>query len=318
MLGPALILVFILPLNIRFPSAADSALTRPGFGQIRRRLATDQSLLSAAATLGWTLLVIFAGTQGVRHVRTRTELDLAEKLQQTLAPPLSIRNARYDIHGRSVPSSQMGGDLLDAVSHDGSLSCYVGDVAGHGIQAGVFMGMVKSSARTVLLRPGRLEGLLADLNQVLLEVKAGSATYVTFACLRCLDGGTIEYSLAGHGPILHYHGQSKTVSQLSMEQFPVGLFAGATFESGIVEVEPGDILALLTDGIPEVADRNDEQFGLERIGDLIAQNAAVDLAVLAEKLFAAVRRHGSQNDDETLLLVRAHSPRQDQRASLKN
>jgi serine phosphatase RsbU (regulator of sigma subunit) len=237
----------------------------------------------------------------------RTELELAEKLQQTLAPPLALRNASFEIHGRSAPSSQMGGDLLDALDDGEALACYVADVAGHGIQAGVFMGMVKSAVRTALLRPGPLENLLADLNRVLIGIKGDSATYVTFACLRCHAGGKIEYSLAGSGPILHYHAQSKTTSQLAMEQFPLGLFATATFHSGLVEIEPGDILTLLTDGLPEVADANDDQFGFEHIESIVARNALGPLSNLTERLFAASRQHGAQNDDETLVLVRANT-----------
>jgi len=203
----------------------------------------------------------------------------------------------------------MGGDLLDTVDDGEGMACYVGDVAGHGIQAGVFMAMVKSAARTALLRPGSLEGLLADLNRVLFEVKAGSSAYVTFACVRCRDRGPggrmVEYSLAGNGPILHYHARAKTTSQLAMEQFPLGMFAHATFQSGVVEIEPGDILTLLTDGLPEVEDSTHEQFGLNRIGEMLARNADSPLADLTQKIFAAVRQHGPQTDDETLVVVRA-------------
>jgi len=125
------------------------------------------------------------------------------------------------------------------------------------------------------------------------------------------DGGAlcarkVEYTLAGERPILHYHARPKTVSHLAMEQFPLGLFANATFENGVAEVEPGDILALLTDGLVEVTDANDEQFGLERISEIVVQNAAGPLADLTETLFAAVRRYGRQDDDETLILVRAN------------
>jgi len=283
----------------------NKTLMGPGFEYVRWRLAMDGGLSIAAAMAGYVIFILFIGTQGVRHVRVRTELELAEKVQQALAPPLDFTRAGYEIYGKSAPSSQMGGDLLDAVYDGEAMACYVGDVAGHGIQAGVFMGMVKSAARTALLRPGSLEALFADLNRVLFEVKAESATYVTFACVRCRDGGKVEYSLAGNGPILHYHASSKTMSQLTMEQFPLGLFAHATFQSCLVKVEPGDILALLTDGLPEVEDANGEQFGLERIGELVARNASGPLADLTEKLFAAVRRYGSRTDDETFVLVRA-------------
>ena len=301
---PMLILLVVLP-RIQSGLPASKILMDPGFEYLRWRLATVGMLSSAAAAIGYAVFVIFAGTQGVKHVRVSTELELAEKLQQTLAPPLAARNPAYEILGRSVPSSQMGGDLLDAVDDCGAMACYVADVAGHGIQAGVFMGMVKSSARTALLRPRPLAELLADLNRVLFDVKGGSSTYVTFACLRCGEGGKVEYTLAGNGPILHYRAHQRSVSRLGMEQFPLGLFANATFASGTVEVEPGDILALLTDGLPEVEDANHEQFGLERIGKIVARNADGPLADLTEKLFAAARQFGRQTDDETLVLVRA-------------
>jgi serine phosphatase RsbU (regulator of sigma subunit) len=170
------------------------------------------------------------------------------------------------------------------------------------------MGMTKSSVRTALLRPGPLKQLLADLNQVLFEIKAGSSTYATFACVRCGDAGQIEYALAGHGPILHYHARTKNVSFLMMEQFPLGLFAGAKFESQTAKLEPGDVLALLTDGLPEVADAQDEQFGLERICGILAEFGEHPLDELIARLFETARRHGRQIDDETLILVRAIPP----------
>jgi hypothetical protein len=302
---PAFIALVVLLSRFERLVPANLIMGDAAFAHIQSRLAIDGVLLTLCAVAGWALFVTFTGTQGVRHVRERTELELAERLQQTLAPPLSERNAQYEIHGKSVPSSQMGGDLLDAVEDGGELACYVGDVAGHGIQAGVFMGMIKSSARTALLRLSSLEELLADLNNVLIGVKAGLSTYVTFACLRCRKDGKVEYALAGHVPILHYRARSNAVSKLVMEQFPLGLFPNTTFESGSVIMEPGDMLVLLTDGLPETANQKDEQFGLDRIGEIVRGHRGGSLESMTETLFSAVRRHGRQDDDETLVLVRA-------------
>ncbi len=111
---PIAVLLVVLP-KIQSGLPANNLLMGPGFEYVRWRLAMGAMLAGAAAAIGWIILVLFAGTQGVKHVRVRTELELAEKLQQTLAPPLAARNPAYEILGRSVPSSQMGGDLLDAV-----------------------------------------------------------------------------------------------------------------------------------------------------------------------------------------------------------
>ena len=311
-----MVVLFVVLTKIQSGLPASKMLMGPGFEDVRWRLATGGMLAGAAAAIGYAAFVIFAGIQGVKHVRVRTELELVEKLQQTLAPPLAFRNPAYEILGKSVPSSQMGGDLLDAVDDCGALACYVADVAGHGIQAGVFMGMVKSSVRTALLRLRSLEELLADLNRVLFDVKGASPTYVTFACVRCSEDGKVEYTLAGNGPILHYHARQKSVSQLGMEQFPLGLFANATFQSGLVAVEPGDILALLTDGLPEVTNADDEEFGLERIGEIMARNAEGSLTDLTETIFAAARRYGRQTDDETHSYSSDRDPRHRTPASL--
>ncbi len=281
------------------------ALFAPELEPIRRRLALDAALMMGSAAMGYAIFLRTVGGEVARHVRTRAELVLAEMVQQSLAPPLAMRAAGYEVHGRSAPCSQMGGDLLDAVEERDGLALYVADVAGHGIQAGVFMGMVKSSVRTALMRPGSLAELLGDLNQVICQVKTSPATYVTFACLRCREGGHVEYSLAGSGPILHYRARTKSCEQAAMEQFPLGLFAKAEFESGGLQMEPGDILALMTDGIPETVNAQDDQFGLDRIGGILVREANAPTEKLAESIFAAVRRHGAQTDDETLVLIRA-------------
>jgi len=309
-----LVLLFIIESRVDRLLPVSPWLAGPAFSYVRERLAMDGIILGLAAVLGWITLMILAGTQGIKHVRARTELELAEKLQQTLAPPLAARNASYEVRGKSAPSSQMGGDLLDCLEDGESMACYLADVSGHGIHAGVFMGMVKSSVRTALLRPGPLEQLLADLNHVLFEIKGESPTYATFACVRCREQGQIEYALAGHGPILHYHARTKAVSFLAMEQFPLGLFAGVRFESRVASLEPGDILALLTDGLPEVADAKDEEFGLDRIGGILASHAESPLDESIGRLFESARRHGPQKDDETLILVRASSRGRERRS----
>jgi serine phosphatase RsbU (regulator of sigma subunit) len=155
-----------------------------------------------------------------------------------------------------------------------------------------------------LLKVAPLAALLGDLNRVFFDLKITPATYVTFACLRCSESGNVEYSLAGCGPILHYCAQLKTTAQLAMEQFPLGLFTHAAFQSGIVEIQPGDILALSTDGVSETTNISDEQFGFDRIAGIIAARPQAPLAEITESIFAAVRRHGLQADDETLVLVR--------------
>ena len=304
---PMVILIITATLVTARSLPPNRLLFEPGLEQLRKRLALEGALSVLGMSLGYAIFLRTIGTEVSRHIRTRAELVLAEQVQQSLAPPLALANAGYEIDGRSIPSSQMGGDLLDAVEGDGNIACYIADVAGHGIQAGVLMAMVKSSVRTALMKAHSMSDLMCELNQVLAGVKTGPAAYVAFTCARCLEGGVVEYSIAGAGPILHYDAQSQKVETLAMEQFPLGLFANAKFESRRLQTRPGDLLALLTDGVPETADSRDAQFGNERVAQMLASQAHAPLRAIIETIFSAARRHGSQTDDETLVLIRTSS-----------
>lgn len=104
---------------------------------LQMRLILDGIFMLVTINVGYTLFVIFIQTAGFKHMRNQTELELAERLQTTLVPPLSLRTDRVSIEARSIASSKMGGDLADALQSGGVTTCYVADVSGHGVAAGV-------------------------------------------------------------------------------------------------------------------------------------------------------------------------------------
>jgi len=145
------------------------------------------------------------------------------------------------------------------------------------------------------------------VNEVLLGLKEPDM-YVTLASLRSAGSGRLEYALAGHPPILHYHSSTRSVSELRMEQLPIAMFPAAKFQSSIVAVAPGDLLAVVSDGFLEVPNGKGEEFGSERIGRLVTQNATEPLSRIVDRLVAETTRFGSQQDDQTILLVRVLGP----------
>jgi serine phosphatase RsbU (regulator of sigma subunit) len=81
----------------------------------------------------------------------QTELALAQGIQHTLVPIVHSRSQFWEVYGVSLPSEQVGGDLVDLVQeHEGSALAYVADISGHGLQAGILMGMFKTAARTCI------------------------------------------------------------------------------------------------------------------------------------------------------------------------
>ena len=111
--------------------------------------------------------------------------------------------------------------------------------------------------------------------------------------------------MAGHVPIVHYRNRSRDATRLSMEQFPLGLIPGGCYASQRAQYSSRDLFLMLTDGISEVANDRDEEFGLARLEQLLIQHAAEPpLPDIWERIVERVRQHGLQQDDQTLLLIR--------------
>ncbi len=292
--GSTVLLIRVLPSH---PAGARLA------PELERRLILDAVFILVAIYAGYMLFLVFIETEGFRHLRAQTELELAERLQTTLVPPLSLQTAGVHIEARSMPSSKMGGDLADALVWGDSVTCYVADVSGHGIAAGVLMGTVKAVVRMALLRGDALDGVLGALQGVLPGLKDPSS-YVTMAGLRFTHPTMAEYSTAGHVPILHYRDASHAIDRLAIEQFPVGLIAGVNYRAANTDCGPDDVFLVMTDGIIEVADTRDAEFGMERVEGLLLENACRPLPEIAEIIMGAVAKYGKQMDDQTILLAR--------------
>ena len=260
--------------------------------------------------ISYVFFITFIRKEGQESFKLRTELELARGIQKTLVPPFTLRTARFEIYGISRPSEKVGGDLVDAVSlPDGDAIAYLGDIAGHGLQAGILMGMLKTATRTALLDAGEqmpactLPVLLDRLNTVLPGVKEPHM-YATFSGFRlCADGG-VFFALAASPPVLHWHASGLALSKLEEEQFPLGLLPVPQFDGGRLQMESSDLLVVATDGILEVCDKGGEEFGVERLEEAIAAHARAPLPELAEKILADARIFGKQIDDQTLLLIR--------------
>jgi len=253
--------------------------------------------------LGYRLLTLFAGTEGLGSIRMETELSLAHGIQATLVPTVSFQNASFEVYGRSIPSTEMGGDLIDVIESDGSLLAYVADVSGHGLAAGQLMGMLKTAMRLAVQFRQMPVAILESADHVLPNLKEPEM-YATVALLQFDGSAEVEYASAGHVPILHYRDLSRDTAQLSMKQFPLGLIPGGCYASQRVAYSTRDLFLLLTDGISEVPNERDEEFGLARLQQLLTQCSAQPLPQIWELIMEQVRQHGLQQDDQTLLLVR--------------
>ncbi len=209
----------------------------------------------------------------------------------------------------SFPSDNVGVDIVDVVEMpDGGLFAYVADIAGHGLSAGILMGMLKASVRTQLLGEVSPSAIFERLNRVLPAVKEDHM-YAACTALRLPATGAtgtlaIEYAIAAQPPILHFRVDGGCVSRLSDEQLPVGLLPHATYGSHTVHVQPNDLLLIATDGILEAETKNGVPFGLTRLEALLLKHHDAPLVDIAAHIRTALRSSYQQADDQSLLILR--------------
>ena len=272
-----------------------------GHGQ----LTYDDLVMMALIVTGYILFTLFITLEWPRTLRLQTEIGLARELHSQLVPTIDRTTAGLEVYGTSWPCCEVGGDLLDIVELDSAVDLYLADVSGHGVAAGALMGMTKSAVRMGVRDRPALDDLIADLDAVITEVRK-KGMFVTFAALRVEETGSAEYALAGHLPIVHFRPRTGVVGHLGEPSLPLGvpLRQKTAHPTGRVEVEPGDLFLLLTDGLTEVRDRGDKELGFEPIEEIIRRHHAEQLSTLHDRILRLVDGHGPQDDDRTLLLAR--------------
>ena len=283
------------------------AIVPPGPAEqaLKRRLAVNTMGTVGCIAVSYSLFVIFVTESGKRFIQLDTELSLARDIHRTLVPRVEERTEGFEFLGVSAPSGEVGGDLVDLVKHDGDppWTAYLADVSGHGVPSGVLMGMVKSATRTSLTTPPPLDEMLETLNDVLYEVSQPQM-FATFAALRPAGEGRMLFTLAGHLPILCWRAVTGTIDSLLVSQVPLGVLPGREFTAQETTYAAGDLFLVLTDGLTEVFDRSDREFGIEGVQAVLAEHARSPLAQVVEALLTAARAHGTQLDDQSMIVIR--------------
>lgn len=270
---------------------------------VHHQLVVDARAIGVLVIAGYILMLYFVTFEGRRYFRVHSEMRLAGDIHRALVPEISRRIGKFDFYGASVPSGAVGGDLLDVLDHDQGAFSYVADVSGHGVPAGVLMAMVKSAARMRLAGQSRTGSFLDDLNAVLHPLGRPD-TFVTFAYLCSNGDSTMEFSLAGHPPILHFRANSGEVIEHSVSNLPLGIFPKHHFESSSLSVASGDLLVILTDGLPETFDAQEKELGIEALKRMIQGVRTQPLNEIFDHVRAKTLAFGKQLDDQTLLLIR--------------
>jgi serine phosphatase RsbU (regulator of sigma subunit) len=272
--------------------------------QLKEEWAGHGAVALVCIVAGYALFIAFFRLEGKRYYAAHTEIQLASAIQAELVPAISTKSGGFEFYGVSVPSGKVGGDLLDVVTNGNSFCACVADIAGHGVPAGVLMSMVKSAVRMRMASVGPCDdGLLPALNEVVYPLTAPHV-YATFVYVSGDGGPNLKFSVAGHLPIFHYKSATGGIERCSVENLPVGMFAGVDFQTAMIECQAGDLLAMITDGLTEIFGRDGRELGSEYVEKALAQTPGEPLSEIASRMLRTAQDFGQATDDRTLLLVR--------------
>ena len=268
---------------------------------------SDQKLLYAAASLtGMTLENLRLQRSEMEKERLAGELDLARQIQQSLLPR-DLRCGNFlEASGSSVPCYEIGGDYFDLVSLDPDLCLLaIADVSGKGPAAALQATMLHGIIHAVARHSKELSDLMRTANQCIRE-RAADNSFVTGFMATLDSRGRLRYSNAGHNPPLWIQPGGR-ISELAEGSVPLGLQDKPSYPEVTVELGPGDLLVLYTDGLTDSENAQGETFGTERVLDWARRQWQLPAAEVHKSLLDAVTgfcNDHRQADDLTLLVIR--------------
>ena len=240
--------------------------------------------------------------------RLHQELEMARVVQMSTLPSTMPSLPGYDVFGVSMPAEETGGDTFDLQPVDRGLLAVLADAAGHGIAPALSITQMQAMLRMAFRLGADLQTAFAEVNNELAEMLPPDRFITAF--IGILDPTThrVDYQSGGQGPILHFHAAAASCTRHGPTSFPLGAMPIATLRPApTLELQPGDILVLLSDGVYEYQDAGHEEFGDARVEAIVAAHAArpmAELASILERELRAFARGAPQQDDVTMVLIK--------------
>jgi sigma-B regulation protein RsbU (phosphoserine phosphatase) len=236
------------------------------------------------------------------------EMTIAHGVQKALLPQSLPQTEGYEFYASYDAAQAVGGDYYDAMNLPGGKICFsFGDVAGKGVPGALIMSRMNSCVRSTMKHVYDVETAINAINDHMCE-SAVEGRFVTYV-LAILDPATGEICLsnAGHMPpvIRRANGELETFDDDDLVGPPIGVVDGYPYDVECKTLEKGDLMVIVTDGVDEAMDPNDNFYTAERMLDFV-KNGPASAEEMATALLADVRRHANgraQNDDITIMVL---------------
>lgn len=241
--------------------------------------------------------------------RINQEISVAREIQMSALPKRMPPVDGYDGAGQFRPADETGGDLFDFVRlDDGRLFLLMGDATGHGIGPALSATQVRAMMRLGLRLGASLDEIYAHSNNQLVDDLPDDRFVTAFVGILNPRTNDVRFHAGGQGPLLHFRASSGECVWYGATTFPMGAMHQTSLKTAQrIELDPGDLLALISDGVYEYENSAGEQFGEDGVAAVIREHHTKPMTDLVEVLLRKVREFGgqvTQADDITVVLIR--------------
>jgi phosphoserine phosphatase len=239
--------------------------------------------------------------------RLKQEISVARDIQMGTLPRTMPALAGYEVFGAFHPADETGGDTFDFTSMpDDRMFVMMGDATGHGIGPALSVTQMQAMLRLAMRLEAGLDAAYRHVNNQLNSDLPPERFVTGFIGVLDARAHTLEFHAPGQGPILHFRAAGGTVERGMPTTFPLGAFpVEQPRPARRLQLSPGDIVALISDGVFEWPGNDGGEFGVERVEALLRQHAGMPVAQLASLIHEQARAYGAaQADDVTIVLLR--------------
>jgi sigma-B regulation protein RsbU (phosphoserine phosphatase) len=249
-------------------------------------------------------LVRYAINQKLREERYASVIAEAQRIQQSILPQRVPAYKGYDIYGKTVAAETVSGDFFDYIPiSDTILGLAIADGSGHGLPAALIVRDIYMGLRMGVDRDFKIVRTMQKLNSIIHRSRL-TTKFVSLFYGELESGGTFIYTNAGHNP--PFLVRSDHIEMMRHGGTVLGPTPDASFNRGYVEIVTGDVLCMYTDGIVEAHDEHDNEFGLERLQEIVRSNRDRTAQEIVQEILQQVAAWGWEGeDDRTVVIVKA-------------
>jgi sigma-B regulation protein RsbU (phosphoserine phosphatase) len=240
--------------------------------------------------------------------RLEQELSIAREIQLSFLPDKEPPIRGFDVAGLNMPSRLVSGDYYDFIRIvEGQWGLVVGDVSGKGIPSALIMASFRASLLAEIRNNYSIRTIMAKVNQLLWESTDEHQFVTAFYGVLDEQRKILTYCNAGHNPVILIRADG-TAIKLEIGGLILGAFYDSTYRENFVQIFPGDTLLLYSDGVTEIYDEAEEEFGVGRLQMLVTDNrhrSAKEITLVVRSQILEFAADNTIQDDFTLVVLKA-------------